>query len=116
MPVCCRCNCKGKCNNCVCLRSGNICVDCLPSRRSHCDNFVGCSEVRCDSAKASIQGEDVYNAELVIEPSEPITAPINGQSQIDPSPAVPAFDRLPQPTFVWGEVEGGKFSTVINGM
>ena len=112
MPVCCRCNGKGKCNNCVCVRSGNICIDCLPSRRGHCDNLVERSEVRCDSAEASNQGQDVYNAEFATEPS--ITVPINGQSQFDPSPALPAFECLPQPNFVWGEVEGGKFSTVIN--
>ena len=114
MPVCCRSNGKGKCNNCVCVRSGNICIDCLPLRRGHCDNLVDRSEVRCDSAEASNQGQDVYNAELATEPSEPITAPLNGQSQIDPLPVLPAFERLPQPNFVWGEVEGGKFSTVIN--
>ena len=108
MPVCCQCNGKGKCNNCVCVRSGNICVDCLLSRCGHCDNFVG------HSYKLGVIQLNPPIKELVKEPSEPITAPINNQSQIDPSSALSAFDRLPQPNVIRGEVEGGKTSTVIN--
>ena len=38
MPVCCRCNGKGRCIACACVKSGSRCIDCLPSRNGHCSN------------------------------------------------------------------------------
>ena len=38
MPVCCRCNGSGRCNNCSCSKAGKLCVDCLPIRRGRCNN------------------------------------------------------------------------------
>ena len=38
-PVCCRCNRQGKCKNCVCVKQGRVCINCLPSRVGGCQNL-----------------------------------------------------------------------------
>ena len=39
MTVCCRCNAGGKCRNCVCVKSGRQCTNCLPFRNGCCSNM-----------------------------------------------------------------------------
>ena len=38
-PVCCRCNRQGKCKNCLCVKQGRVCTNCLPSRAGGCQNL-----------------------------------------------------------------------------
>ena len=38
-PVCCRCNGRGKCMSCVCVKQGRVCTSCLPSRTG-CHNLA----------------------------------------------------------------------------
>ena len=38
LPSCCRCNASGRCKNCVCVKDGQPCTICLPSRRGTCSN------------------------------------------------------------------------------
>ena len=38
-PACCRCNGKGKCLNCVCVKVNWPCESCLPGRRGLCSNY-----------------------------------------------------------------------------
>lgn len=35
---CCRCNDRGTCQRCSCVKAGRSCVNCLPLRRGHCAN------------------------------------------------------------------------------
>ena len=35
---CCRCNDKGSCRHCRCVKAGNICTNCLLLQHSHCMN------------------------------------------------------------------------------
>ena len=35
---CCKCNGSGACKNCSCVKAGNACSNCLPSRRNGCHN------------------------------------------------------------------------------
>ena len=46
-PVCCRCNSRGKCRPCVCVKQGRVCTTCLPSRTGGCYNvgIPSCSPV-----------------------------------------------------------------------
>ena len=37
-PTCCRCNASGRCKNCMCVKDGQPCTNCLPSRRGTCSN------------------------------------------------------------------------------
>ena len=37
-PVCCRCNVRGKCMSCICVKQGRVCTSCLPSRTGGCHN------------------------------------------------------------------------------
>ena len=39
MPQCCRCNGYGHCKGCVCVRNGDVCTNCTPSRSGMCENF-----------------------------------------------------------------------------
>ena len=38
--ACCRCNCSGRCQNCLCVKSGRVCQGCLPQRLGNCVNTV----------------------------------------------------------------------------
>ena len=38
--ACCRCNCSGRCQNCLCVKSGRPCQGCLPQRLGKCVNTV----------------------------------------------------------------------------
>ena len=40
MPICCRCNRKGRCVNCTCVKSGSACSNCLPLRKGNCANLA----------------------------------------------------------------------------
>ena len=48
--VCCRCNRSGKCRNCVCVKQGRACVDCLPSRQDACCNTGSAPALTATSA------------------------------------------------------------------
>ena len=37
-PSCCWCNASGRCKNCRCVKDGQPCTNCLPSRRGTCSN------------------------------------------------------------------------------
>ena len=39
MVACCRCNRTGRCLNCACVKAGNSCHNCFPSRLGHCTNL-----------------------------------------------------------------------------
>ena len=36
--VCCRCNRRGLCKGCSCVKDGRPCIDCLPCREDNCHN------------------------------------------------------------------------------
>ena len=38
--ACCRCNRSGRCQNCLCVKSGRACQSCLPQRLGNCVNTV----------------------------------------------------------------------------
>ena len=40
-PQCCRCNGKGRCRGCVCVRGGKACTSCIPSRSGRCEDLDG---------------------------------------------------------------------------
>ena len=40
-PQCCRCNGKGRCRRCACVRSGKPCTNCTPSHVGRCKNHGG---------------------------------------------------------------------------
>ena len=39
-PICCRCNGQGKCKNCVCVKQGRVCINCLLSPAGVCQNLA----------------------------------------------------------------------------
>ena len=40
-PQCCRCNGKGRCVGCSCVRSGRMCTNCTPRHKGRCENLDG---------------------------------------------------------------------------
>ena len=38
--VCCRCNRRGLCKGCSCVKDGRHCIDCLPCREGNCHNLT----------------------------------------------------------------------------
>ena len=68
-PVCCRCNSRGKCRSCVCVKQGLVCTTCLPSR------LGGCHNVRPPSCSPVIGPTPVSAPSLSSIPSTTVTPP-----------------------------------------
>ena len=76
MVVCCKCNRSSSCKGCACVKAGQKCQNCLPSRLGHCQNnrpvTSTVATVATDiSAPSSIQ---LSNSTSSPPPSQPISA------------------------------------------
>ena len=129
-PVCCRCNGSGRCLNCVCRKANRLCSNCLPSRRGQCEN-IPVTTLPNDSAVTTdvLPTQAIQETTLETAPSSPPDSP-------DSTPTEPTcsrvgqehvsrnggrwFDDLPhfcssaEPNFIWGEVGGMVFRSVLN--
>ena len=82
-PTCCRCNGKGKCLNCVCVKANRPCESCLPGRRGLCSNYCP------SSVNASGMSATVDVAMLPVSSTNTVT-PSATVSQTTVSMSVPA--------------------------
>ena len=64
MPVCCRCNGRGCCISCACVKFGSRYLDCLPSRSGHCANQELSSDGVCEQ-----EGSRILSP-LLVSPSD----------------------------------------------
>ena len=119
MPICCRCNGSGRCRNCSCTRSGNHCVDCLPTRRGRCDNINPQPVEICDTADREgpledhdhrTSGTNCNQDEVERRDRSPNETP---RCHTEP-PALPTFEMLGPPNFIWGELDGTTFTRLID--
>ena len=132
MPVCCRCNGRGRCISCACVKSGSRCIDCLPSRNGHCSNMEVVSDANEHSCTLSsllmvpstddIDGITVdMNAPENGPCSSPesvavcndVTAPSILDSQA-PSFSLPPFRPVQEADYTWGDMSGQVFTKLIN--
>ena len=106
--VCCKCNKHSKCRKCACVRAGNQCSNCLPSRLGYCDN----------QQRTAVQ-EDI-NSELVPTTTAPSPARETMSSARESPPTdqqVPSLPGYPSPslsTFSWGSLNGADFTKLLD--
>ena len=69
MVLCCRCNRTGQCRGCACVKAGNLCSNCLPSRLGSCSNVSPAI-----NANIMIRHVPVYNETSTTTPTSSRTA------------------------------------------
>ena len=115
--ACCRCNKKGYCHNCCCVKSGHFCTSCLPSKLGNCANLPA-------KQSPSPVPYPTYSASRALSPS-PVPAQPSAVSPHHTSPAfslsshnsvvdLPSFKTMSDPNFVWGVLSGNECISVIN--
>ena len=90
MSSCYRCNGSGRCVNCVCVKAGDACTNCMPQRRGNCRNSItNRSDLRDSSAVVS-------QATVPVQPSP---SPIPQQQlEIQSGVPLPPFTPMAQST------------------
>ena len=87
MPQCCRCNGKGRCKGCVCVRNGKTCTNCTPGRVGKCENRGSATRIETEAAddQGNAEGASAANA-LALENDQP-------RNQGQHSASVPDIER-----------------------
>ena len=107
---CCRCNKKGKCSNCSCVKAGHRCTNCLPSKLTVCSNTE--SSGRRDLGECSS-----FNPTLPSFP--PTSSSPNDLSPLTTPPSPPDTVELPPfrpmgaPNFKWNNLSGAECTDAI---
>ena len=134
--LCCRCNRTGQCRGCACVKAGQPCSNCLPSRLGSCSNEShrqdpaqsvtsiptptstptpsGRSPTHADLVQVVVSGSDVVSI-----PETPVHNQLNSISctpldneptcSSPPVPSLPPLTQLATSNFVWGEVDSASF-------
>ena len=100
MRVCCRCNSSGRCMSCSCVKSGRTYVDCLPSRKGHCNNVTPIDAFVAPVTPAI--GKQYYPASVLptLSVSQPRMYPQMRTSSILSIPGPPKSTWTLQPSLV----------------
>ena len=121
MPLCCRCNGNGRCRTC-CVRSGSVCLNCLPLRQGHCENCEEPEEDLIPQPVVSSVQHDIDVPSFSEDESELLSSP-DGSAAVDDSVSDLTQSNLTLPTFVtmsedshfvWGDVDGNSFSSNLD--
>ena len=129
MCQCCRCNGSGCCKNCLCVKAGNACIDCLPSKRQTCSNqpiqslqsLPTGNPPSSQSTATSIsvsRPSSPHNYDL--DESQPLkserhsllmptTEDLTHDGLVEVS-NLPDFNHMANPEFIWGELESTSFT------
>ena len=92
---CCRCNRSGTCANCVCVRNGNSCINCLPARLNKCRN------IPASPSPDTVNEPEPFSTNRDLLPlNSEIAIPLNL-----PSPE--------QCNFTWGTLDGNTLSQLM---
>ena len=138
MPVYCRCNGRGRCIACSCVKSGSRCVSCLPSRNGHCSNYECTIDATSNdehsrtllplpmqlsntldttpeaiTENALDDGPDFVGAMLDNASAEPgLGAASDGDQALNYS--LPFFRPVQGAGYMWGGLSGHVFSSLID--
>ena len=91
---CCRCNDKGSCWRCRCVKAGNICTNCLPLQHNNCMTNKHITNASLMSNSTTIKNESTNILLNLLANSTPPQA-----NQITQSAASPAFTLSQKPVF-----------------
>lgn len=144
MPVYCRCNGKGRCISCACIKSGSRCIDCLPSRNGHCSNrdpaasnarrkheqeysqtlspsrHTSPSSATTDDTTRSPEAEadkDSNSPDFVAMIDDVSTTPLSPGSISEseaPNCSLPSFRPTLGTDYTWGDLSGQVFTSLID--
>ena len=116
-PRCCKCNGSGVCKNCSCVKSGEMCTNCLPSRRNSCRNLSGNHNSQTDSNSEPSQVlVPIDHLNPSVAPAVPSTSTdgfgkFGCYPQLAPATELhsttnilPAFVPMSDSQFMWGEL------------
>ena len=144
MPVCCRCNGRGRCKSCACAKSGSRCVDCLPSRKGHCSNQDPASDagpeqehsqrlspslmspsttITATATATTLEAEtekDLDSPDFVAMLDDVITVPSSHdysfESEVHQAHggSLPSFRPAIGTEYTWGDLSGQVFTSLID--
>ena len=140
---CCRCNGKGLCLRCSCVRSGTPCTSCLPLRKGHCQNagsgplraVVCAAQSHSQSTMLLSNGQQPTSTASLSSSSQPLLcgdtpsppshslssceAPLSSASDyVVPSshrlPCLPIPSPVSEATFVWGKLDSSSACRLLS--
>ena len=127
MPSCCQCNGHGKCSNCSCVKAGQLCCNCIPSKLGTCSNLpqkgiqITSSPSAINLRSIEVTSSDATDTSIVEETPSSHSGPNHlgihqpVVSSSIPSPNLPTFTPLVSPIFTWGSLDATSFIDLING-
>ena len=114
--ACCRCNRKGLCKGCSCVKAGRSCSGCLPGRLGQCSNPA---PALVPPATPALVPPDILvppavpSSTLVVpSPARSVsssTRPVQESSSSNLTsrpPSLPSFEFAADPSFTWGDLSG----------
>ena len=114
--MCCRCNGKGRCRNCRCVRNGLACVNCLPLRRGRCENItlesIEVSDLSSSDSSSDSDSEDEqgFRTPEILQEDEIVPEPTDEGISI----TLPTFVQIEKSQFLWGDCDGETFMSLLN--
>ena len=108
--TCCRCNRKGTCRNCICVREGKSCTSCLPKRLGSCSNVDLDHPSETDETVSDHPSEtdETVSESMEKEGEAETTLQGGGKHVHEPNmeDTLPPFSPAHSPDFKSGEMEG----------
>ena len=130
LPECCRCNDKGSCSRCMCVKKNSHCVNCLPLKRGHCKNVRPDLTQVVDGHNVVVSplGSPCHSPKVIdtdtscsppvsppgLPPSSPCMVTPFVDHVVDAVPSLPVPAPVAEPTFRWGVIDGASFEKVIS--
>ena len=124
MP-CCKCNRTGSCKGCVCVKAGNPCTNCLPSKLNSCVNRPpdsSCPQPPSTVLTPIYQFNAPQTADLPVDdapissahtnlPFHPHDPPTN--ADYDPNTTLPSPEPVSMQGFTWGNHSAADFTNIL---
>ena len=126
---CCWCNRASQCRGCTCIKTGQLCSNCLPGRLESCPNTshhqdpaqsvipisTSCRCLPSIHIDQVVSGCDiVFMPETLIQNRENsnLHTPVCNESthSSQPVPSLPPFTKMANPYFVWSKKDSASFS------
>ncbi len=108
------CNRTGRCLNCACVKAGNICHNCFPSRLGHCSN-VQAHHAKASANKTALPSEQSDLQSHIQNQTVPTRTPQSQSQQLfEEVHPLPSFTASLEPIFRWGDKDGEDLTEKID--